>query len=161
MLKTSACHTETDASLTKSSKSYKRSERSTLGEFVYVVAGGLSKWNETLSMMCVKAGTKTIHQLWVQCPVSTLHHTSVSRKDTFLTPITTTSFPSCPMERHRAIFENTQASRMAAVWLITAWRKMVNKGHGMAHADWAAIVKNVWKSCKKLLSWCCANIAFI
>lgn len=69
--------------------------------------------------------------------------------------------PSCPTEKHEAIFEDTQASRMAAVWLIIAWRKMVNKGHGMAHADWAAMVKSVWRSSLNLLRWCCVNIAFI
>lgn len=42
-------------------------------------------------------------------------------------------------------------SRMAAVLLIIALRKMVNKGHGVAHADWAAIVKNAWKSSMNLL----------
>lgn len=78
-----------------------------------------------------------------------LHRTSVSRKDTLL--IATTSFPSCPTERHEAIFEDIHASRMAAVLLIIALRKMVNKGHGVAHADWAAIVKNVWKSSMNLL----------
>ena len=57
---------------------------------------------------CVLAVPKTIQQVLVQCPVSSLHRTSVSRKDTFLTHIATTSFPSCPTERHEAISEDTQ-----------------------------------------------------
>lgn len=103
--------------------------------------------------MCVQAVHTTIHKVWVQRPVSALHRTSVSRKDTFLTLFATTSFPSWPTQRHNAIFEDTQGSRMAAVGLIIAWRKMVNKGHGMAHADWASLVKNVWQSSVTLVPW--------
>lgn len=130
-------------------------QRSNLGEFVYVVAGALSNSDE-YRQWCVQAVRKTMQEVWVQCPVSSLHRTSVSRKDTFLTLIATTSFPPCPTEGHEVIFEDTQASRMAAVWLIIAWRKMVNKGHGMAHVDWVE-VKKVWKRSMNLLPWCCVN----
>lgn len=131
-------------------------QRSNLGEFVYVVAGALSNSNEH-RQWCVQAVRKTMQEVWVQCPVSSLHRTSVSRKDTFLTLIATTSFPPCPTEGHEAIFEDTQASRMAAVWLIIAWRKMVNKGHGMAHVDWVDKMKKVWKRSINLLPRCCVN----
>lgn len=89
-----------------------------------------------------------IHGVWVQRPVSTLHRTSVSKIDTFLTTMDTTSFPSCPTERRVAIFEDTQESRMGWVWVITAWRKIVNKGHAVAHVreGWGGGV-TWWKKC--------------
>lgn len=112
---------------------------------------------KNICQWCVQAVPKTILEVWVRCPVSSLHRTSVSRKDTFFTLTATTSFPSCPTERQEAIFEDTRASRMAAVWLIIAWRKIVNKGHGMAHADLAAMSKK----CLGQAVWvCCVDVVW-
>lgn len=73
---------------------------------------------------------------------------------------TATSFPSCPT--HQAIFENSQATRMAGISQIIAWRKMVNKRHW--YGSWwlgcrgeKCLEKAVWIACLDVVSfllWC-------
>lgn len=82
------------------------------------VGGNVSNHTSGLSSVSRQHAAQDICQQKRHIPYSHCHHI----------------LPFVFHRQHQAILEDT--SRMAALWLIVAWRKMVNKGHGMARADW-------------------------
>ena len=107
---------------------------------VNVVAAGLSNCNKHFQW-CMRTTPKPRYEIQVQCPCQ---HSAqdISQQKRHI------PYPPChhilPLmshrERHMAIFEGTPAFRMAAVSLIIAWRKMVNKGHGI----WLVLIELPW-----------------